>query len=490
MFLIDTDEKRRAVMEYNKPRVLIVDNELEICNLLKDFFDFIGFESSIETDGGRVLATMTDLRYDLMFVDLRLDAVSGIDILKASKRLHPLSEVIIITGYGSEETIRETFRNGAFAYIQKPISFSEIKVQAEEAIAKRRFNLRTDAIRTILKKSDPALGKHFEDIIHLDMLSELMNLTIDINTLSESILTGISNLVPGNYYSFLFFDDINKEMLIFAPKAAGTSTIEIIRQGVKQYFEKTSSTVIGNSYNLRTIMPQSSSGEQAPEFEPVTNVFAPILIENIIHGVLGVSGAALDDTSYFSDMLKIVATRISDVLTNATLHRNTKLLALTDGLTGLLNRSAFHERLESEFQRFKRYGSHLSLIVADLDNLKQINDSWGHPVGDEVLRKIGDILRETTRESDVLTRYGGDEFVIVLPQTNAQNAMNLAERIRIKIKEYPFMVNEREFHCTISLGVATVPSKNIQTAEEFLETADRAMYDSKKSGRNQVSVNS
>ena len=161
---------------------------------------------------------------------------------------------------------------------------------------------------------------------------------------------------------------------------------------------------------------------------------------------------------------------------------------MTDGLTGLLNRSAFHEKLESEYQRFLRYGSYLSLIVADFDSLKEINDSYGHPVGDEVIKKVGDILRETSRDSDVVTRYGGDEFVLVLPQTNSDNAFNMAERIRSKIENYSFNINNNNFNCTISLGVATVPGKRIDSSDDLLECADRALYESKRSGRNRVSV--
>ena len=475
-------------MDIEIPKILIVDNEIEICNLLKDFFDFIGYDSTFETNGEKVLRELESYSYDILFVDLRLDGISGIDILKKSKLVHPLSEVIIITGFGSEDTILETLRNGAFAYIQKPISFTEIRVHAEEAFSRRLYNLKTQGIRDILKNGDRSLAKHFEDIIHFDNLSFFLNLSIDINTLSESILSGISNLIPGNFYSFLFFDEINKEMVISSPEPVSPETIETIRNEVKNHFEKIANISIGDSYHLKTILPPAGPDGAIRNVTKVSGMFVPILIENSIHGVLGVLNEKIDDADYIQYILRNVAIRISVVLSNATLHRNTKLLALTDGLTGLLNRSAFHERLESEFQRFKRYGSYLSLIVADLDNLKEINDTMGHTVGDEVLRKISDILRETTRESDILTRYGGDEFVLVLPQTNAQNARNLAERIRVKIGGYPFTMNNRQFHCTMSFGVSTAPGEHIVTADDLLDTADRAMYNSKRAGRNQVSV--
>ncbi len=475
-------------MPKKKTKIFIVDNELEICNLLKDFFDFIGYESTCETDGEKAYTELEDIDYDLLFVDLMLDTISGIEILKKSKAIKPLSEVIVITGYGSEETILQTLRLGASSYIQKPISFTEIKIQTEETLAKRRFNIKTEKIKRKIFAADSALLNHFEDIIRLDRLSEFLNLTIEIESLADSILNGIADFIPGKYYSFLFFDEINKEMMIHSRVPVTKKTIENIQIEVKKRFEKLANIKIGDTCKVRLSVTPDNSKKITNQIDKLSSIFVPILIENTIRGLLGVSGKKINNNKYIQDILHLVSTRISGFLTIATLHRDTKLLALTDGLTGLLNRSAFHDRLESEYQRFMRYGSYISLIVADFDNLKKINDNYGHPVGDEVLKKIGDILRETSRESDVLTRYGGDEFVIVLPQTNSQNAVNMAERIRKKIEKYSFKSNNYQFSCTLSLGVATAPDKKIKSSKDLLERADRALYESKRSGRNMVSL--
>ena len=471
-----------------KAKIFIVDNEIEICNLLKDYFDFIGYESEYETDGKKALAELENIDYDVMFVDLRLNVISGIEILEKSKKIKPLSEVIIITGYGSEETILQTLRKGAFSYIQKPVSFSEIKVQTEEALAKHQFNLKTEEIMRKINTVDSNLGKHFEVIVNFDRLCKFLNLSIDIHILSDSILEGIATIIPGHFYSFLFFDNLNKEMLIYSRKSIHPDTIEEIQKEVKNHFEEQVNIQIEDECEVHLSVPENGNKKPAKPVKRLTNIFVPILIENSIHGILGISGDQIKNEDYIKYILRIVSTKISGVLTNAAVHRNTKLLALTDGLTGLFNRSAFHERLETEYQRFVRYGSYLSMIVADFDDLKQVNDSYGHPVGDVVIKKIGDILREASRETDVVSRYGGDEFVIVLPQTNIENAINMAERIRQKIEEYSFNVNERHFNCTLSLGVATAHGSNINSSEDLLESADRALYESKRSGRNKVSV--
>ena len=153
--------------------------------------------------------------------------------------------------------------------------------------------------------------------------------------------------------------------------------------------------------SLSTIIDESG---EAPD--NLDSHFVPVFIESSVKGAIGVTARESAMSSDALDILRLVATRASHVFTNATLHRDTKLLAYTDGLTGLLNHRAFKDRFDREFERFTRYGSYLSIILADFDNLKVFNDTFGHPVGDEILRKIGDILRETSRDSDVLARYG------------------------------------------------------------------------------------
>ena len=474
------------------PKIFIVDNEIEVCNLLKDFFDFIGYESQFETDGRKAYENIESYEYDVLFVDLRLDSISGIDILKRSKKIKPLSEVIVVTGFGSDETILQTFQYGASAYIQKPISFAEIKVQTEAALARRRLNIKNDRLKQLLDEHDPSMVKHFDDIVQIDKLSEFFNLTIDIEMLVDSILAGIATLIPRQYYTFFLYEEFAKEMVIFSRRGIPREVITGIQRAAKQEFERFSNAPVEDIFKVRLSVPADISdmpdededdSESSDGFE---SVFVPILIENSVNSIIGVSGGRIENIEYVEDILRIIARRLAGVLKNANLHRKTKLLALTDGLTGLLNHRAFYDRLRSEFERFKRYGSFLSLIVADFDNLKAINDTCGHPTGDEAIKILGDILREASRDSDVLARYGGDEFVILLPETNSQNAINTAERIREKIEHNLLTLNGKEFNCTISVGVATAPDKHIVSSEDLLERADRALYESKRAGKNRV----
>jgi diguanylate cyclase (GGDEF)-like protein len=163
-----------------------------------------------------------------------------------------------------------------------------------------------------------------------------------------------------------------------------------------------------------------------------------------------------------------------------TLHK----MAQTDSLTGLLNRRAFEEILRRELLRSDRSGARMGLMLIDLDYFKQVNDSLGHFAGDDVLRRIGLVLRDGTRPSDVLARYGGEEFVVLLRYAGVDESLAAAERIRLLIANLnglPGSVN-----LTASIGVAVSQPKD--TATEFLLRSDEALYQSKREGRNQVTV--
>lgn len=164
-------------------------------------------------------------------------------------------------------------------------------------------------------------------------------------------------------------------------------------------------------------------------------------------------------------------------------------LAHTDPVTHLLNRRGLVRRLTSELDRVRRYNAPLALLLIDLDRFKSVNDTYGHLVGDNVLTEMGQLLQRAARSVDVVGRYGGEEFVVVLPETGADGAMVFAERIRERIATHKFTFGDGiTSHLTASIGVANFPSTGIHSPEELLHAADMALYKAKESGRNAVCV--
>jgi diguanylate cyclase (GGDEF)-like protein len=162
-------------------------------------------------------------------------------------------------------------------------------------------------------------------------------------------------------------------------------------------------------------------------------------------------------------------------------------MAITDRLTGLYNFGYFLERLKEERLRAERYHRLLSLVILDIDHFKKYNDSSGHPAGNEVLKKIATILKQEAREVDIVARYGGEELVIILPETSRKRAMELAERIRQRVSDALFehMQSQPLGRLTISAGVATFPV-DASNEEDLIKRADSSLYLAKSQGRNRV----
>ena len=165
-----------------------------------------------------------------------------------------------------------------------------------------------------------------------------------------------------------------------------------------------------------------------------------------------------------------------------------EVLAITDGLTGLYNHRYFRQRLEEEFERAKRYSLPLSCMILDVDNFKKFNDTYGHLLGDSVLRGVAACSLQTTRKSDIVARYGGEEFVVLMPQTGVEGAAAQAERVRKEICQWPFEGVPDKGAVTVSIGVSVFDGESMPDCEALLRMADGALYQAKREGKNRVIV--
>ncbi len=187
-------------------------------------------------------------------------------------------------------------------------------------------------------------------------------------------------------------------------------------------------------------------------------------------------------------LLSLLSEEIAGAVHNAIIHYKTKELTIKDDLTEAYNRRYFEEYLDEEFIRAKRYGSNLSLIFFDVDNLKEVNVKYGHLTGSKTLQEMAHRIILTVRGIDKVVRYGGDEFCVVLPETDTQGAYQVADRVRNTIASRPFRINENaQVNLTGSIGIASFP-EHASTKDDLIRQADRAMFTIKNQSKNAIAV--
>ncbi len=226
---------------------------------------------------------------------------------------------------------------------------------------------------------------------------------------------------------------------------------------------------------------------QIAESESLRSVMVvPLISEARVTGVFRVNSSqpdafSLDDLR----LLNYISDLASSAISNAVLYQKTEELAIRDSLTGLYVQRYFKERLKEEHKRALITNAKLSVLMCDLDRFKSYNDSFGHGAGDLILTRVSDILRTEVGEDGIVSRYGGEEFAVILPRFSKEAAMGLAEKIRKRVEEAAIEIRREATRTTVSIGVSTMPDDTLER-EELIRRADQRLYDAKRRGRNRV----
>lgn len=279
-------------------------------------------------------------------------------------------------------------------------------------------------------------------------------------------------------------DLMNNNFLIFSTD----------RNPLSDYYQGTEGPLLGPYDEARHGFLSSHS---KPKLKSIATL--PLMRYGHLVGSLNLGSRSLSrfDDESATDFLQRLSTIFTICLENATIHDRLKKVGLTDSLTGINNRRFFDQRIGEEVARSVRSLEPIACLFLDIDHFKELNDTFGHPVGDKVLREVAALIRVQLRNSDVLGRYGGEEFAVLLPNTSGLSALEIAQRIRESIADNDFKLPDANQHgitnVSISIGVAdqpanTIPADSGTLVERLLERADTALYDAKRSGRDQVKI--
>lgn len=266
-------------------------------------------------------------------------------------------------------------------------------------------------------------------------------------------------------------------------EAANRSFFELFPEVNQAWLKRKIDNVITLGTPAFTIWEQRPYLVRFKSYQPITGLEDFMYQNTTMFPLRSTTGEVTHVCLVIYDVTDVATNRLQLQAANLQLQK----LSSTDRLTGLYNRGHWEEALRLEYARHVRYGTSAALVMFDIDHFKRVNDSYGHQCGDRVIQRVADVVREHIRDSDIAGRYGGEEFAILLPDTDKSGGRVFAERLRSAIQAQEIPHEGQTINCTISLGVAdmTLPLDDHKT---LIEWADQALYASKKNGRNQVSV--
>jgi diguanylate cyclase (GGDEF)-like protein len=226
----------------------------------------------------------------------------------------------------------------------------------------------------------------------------------------------------------------------------------------------------------------------ADNYGTKTCIIVPLLCQDKVVGILNLADKTGAETFSREDivLVELLGQLVGASIGNISLFERMQHQARTDGLTGLANHRTFYEILEQELWRSRRYGEQISLIMVDIDNLKLVNDHYGHRAGDRVLKEVSKRIKDAIRQIDTAARYGGDEFAIILPNTSLSDAIVVAERMVSVVAESPVVWRKDEISISISVGLGQYDAED--TPDDITSRSDKALYSAKQAGKNTFKV--
>jgi diguanylate cyclase (GGDEF)-like protein len=281
-------------------------------------------------------------------------------------------------------------------------------------------------------------------------------------------------------------DEESLEVVLMLQRPASAAVVEEAKARLLEAILKERQGVGFNRIQARLFTP-GATARGTEEGALMGFAAFPITTNGRLTGLLALGGKAATrisgDTEAF---MAQVANQAQIVVENSRLFERVRNLSIRDGLTDLYNHRHTMELLTNEFERVGRYQEGVSLLMIDIDHFKKVNDRYGHPAGDVVLRGVAHILKDSLRTVDAVGRYGGEEFVAILPHTGQEEAQGTAERLRRAVELHTFKVGDRELHVTVSVGLATFPSATVESPNALIREADKALYRAKEAGRNRI----
>jgi two-component system, cell cycle response regulator len=452
-----------------KGKILIVDDDQFYQAFCSEVLSEEGYLVRATFTGEEALARLKEEDYDIMLTDLFMPGLDGQEVLDKAKQIKPSLDVVIMTGYASVESAVRCLKAGATDYLTKPLNPEELKITVKRAIELRHLFDENAELKGLLTLYESC--QRISSCLELDKLYGLALDALQIGIKGDAGLS-VFRRSPDSALELKAWRGMEED------EARQLFELLAVRE-LKQIPAR-----------VQTIEEPSCNreGELGRLLRLRAGIFLPFRVNGLLEGVMLLfkrEGSGDFDRMDLSTA-RFLNEQIQRSLENALNFADAQRLVFIDDVTGLFNTRYLDLALQTEIKRAKRFKTHLSLLFVDLDFFKLVNDSHGHLVGTKVLKETGKILKSCLREIDITIRYGGDEFIAVLTETDRTGAFKVAERIREAMEAYTFRIREGlELHLTCCVGSATFPD-DADHKTDLIHLADLAMYRGKETTRNVV----
>lgn len=444
--------------------ILLVEDDRFFREMFSNLLQAEGYVVECASCGSDGLEMLAKGQYSLVITDLVMPDINGLEILSRVRESHPTVDVIMVTGNANLESAIFALKHGARDYLVKPVNPDEFRHSVAQCIQQRHLLDENDELKNML-----SLFRASQAIAGCMDSEHLYYLLVETITRETGLNSALGFFMSEGSLALKVVKGISTEL--------GRSLSDEINACLP--FSTTEEFSIGH---LQLTSPFISKGFTEAFLVPVFNhstTFGMIVLLN------NPSSELLDIAAYRKNILFLVEQSVR-AFENAETFSKAKDLLFIDDVSGLYNHRYLDIALEREMKRVERFASHLAVLFIDVDSFKQVNDSYGHMVGSRVLAEFGALIKRSVRDVDVVIRYGGDEYTVILVETSCRTAELVAERIRKQVEAYHFSgATGQTIRLTCSIGFACCP-EDASSKEVLLEMADKAMYVGKTSGKNCV----
>ncbi|MFV9503458.1 MAG: diguanylate cyclase [Oscillochloridaceae bacterium umkhey_bin13] len=489
--------------------ILVVDDTPANLRLLTQVLQGAGYRVRTVTTGARALSVVRQQLPALLLLDVRLPDIDGVTLCSQLKA-DPLTSaipVIFISALDEAEAKVSAFSAGGVDYVTKPIHPDEVLARVSTHLALRELHLRLQTVNQDLavqlselaqanqrleaqviarRIAEQANTRLLEDerrrTMRLDSLRAAMTAitgALDLPSVHQAVANRAVALLGATWGALAEALPPGEEL-----RLAALHGLPVGLLGLRVPW---GTALIGKAAASRRIINSETAPE--PLVRSGVALAAPLVAGDQLEGVIVVVNPQTSPRFNPEEvqLLDLFAQQAAIAIQNARLFEEVRHLARTDPLTGLYNRRSFYEAAQRELERARRLGSTLAVILLDIDHFKLVNDEHGHQAGDRALEAVADLLRASLRTADISARYGGEELVVLLPDTSPEAALAVAERLRRGMHLLTLQSERGPIHLTASFGVATCEADTDQLElESLLARADEACYAAKHTGRDRV----